>query len=618
VNLGFEKDFSGEFNINFDFKEYDDKIGNLKEAGTEKEKKEGETILEVINKLSKYKIKDKAGEFIGARMGRPEKAKLRKLTGSPNVLFPIGTEGGRLRSVNEAVNVGHVNSSFPSYYCNKCGKESIYRVCEDCNERTEKKYFCRLCNHEVKEKCSLHDKADNFKEIKLDMKHYFEKAVEKLGLTRYETPVLIKGVRGTSSEGHNMENLSKGILRAKNKLCVNKDGTIRYDMTELIITHFKPKEIEVGVNKLKELGYTRDYLGKELETEEQILELKPHDIIIPCNTQCGDDKADDVFIRVANFIDELLIKLYGLPAFYNVKNREDLIGKLGVCMAPHNCAGVISRIIGFSKVQGLLASPYMHAAMRRDADGDEAALMLLADVLINFSRKFLPAHRGGTQDAPLVLNGQIHAKEVDDQILDFEVVSHYPLDLYEKAEKKLHSKEIRIETVKQRLKEEKDPFVNTGFTHNTNNINGGCTCSSYKTLPTMQEKVRNQMKLCEKLRSCDQGDVARLIIDRHFMRDLKGNLRKFSQQAFRCSTCNKIYRRPPLSGKCECGGRIIFTIAYGSIVKYLEPALELTRNYNVPPYIVQDLELTKKYIESIFGKDNEKQESMDKWFQNKI
>jgi hypothetical protein len=35
-------------------------------------------------------------------------------------------------------------------------------------------------------------------------------------------------------------------------------------------------------------------------------------------------------------------------------------------MAPHNCAGVIARIIGFSKMQGVLAHPYMHAAIRRD------------------------------------------------------------------------------------------------------------------------------------------------------------------------------------------------------------------------------------------------------------
>jgi len=349
--------------------------------------------------------------------------------------------------------------------------------------------------------------------------------------------------------------------------------------------------------------------------ENQILELKPHDVLLPCNNLAGDEKADDVFINVCGFIDELLEKFYKLPKFYNVKKREDLIGKLGVCMSPHNCAGVICRILGFSKLQGLVGSPYLHAAMRRDCDGDEAAIMLLMDVLINFSRAFLPSHRGGTQDAPLVLNGKILAREVDDQILDFELVNSYGLELYEKAEKKLHSGQVSIEMVKQRIKRGEDPYIKTGFTHDVSDFNMGATCSSYKTLPTMQEKVRGQMLLCEKLRSVDQGDVARLIIDRHFMRDLKGNLRKFSQQNFRCSTCNEIYRRLPLSGKCEkCNGKIIYTISYGSIVKYLEPALELTRNYNVPAYIKQDLELTKKYIESIFGRDNEKQVNIDKWF----
>ncbi len=597
VNLGFEPNFKGELNINQKFSE------------------QGE-VFETINKLSEFKIKDKAGEFIGARMGRPEKAKLRKLTGSPNVLFPIGNEGGRLRSVNAAVEVGYVNSAFPINYCEKCKKEKIYRVCEECGEKTKKKYFCGICNKETDEKCEIHEKAGSFKQQRIDIKDYFDKARGKLNYLKTDVPVLIKGVRGTSSAEHDMENLVKGILRAKYNLCVNKDGTVRYDMTELVVTHFKPKEIEISIEKLKKLGYVKDCYGKELVNSNQILELKPQDILLPCNNQADDEKADDVFMNVCNFIDELLVKFYNLPAFYNVKDRQDLIGKLCVCMAPHNCAGVIGRIIGFSKVQGLFASPYMHAAMRRDADGDEAAMMMLADVLINFSKKFLPSHRGGTQDAPLVLNGQIHAKEVDDQILDFELVETYPLELYEKAEKKMHSGEIEIEMVKQRIGRGEDAFVNTGFTHDTDNFNSGANCSSYKTLPTMKEKVFAQMKLCEKLRSVNHGDVARLIIDRHFMRDLKGNLRKFSQQSFRCGKCNTIYRRPPLNGKCEtCGNpKLIFTISYGSIVKYLEPALELTRNYDVPVYIKQDLELTKKYIESIFGKDSEKQESIDRWF----
>jgi len=615
INLGFESDLNGEVNIHFDFKELDlsfQTIENRELRG----KAEGDFVLSIINRLSKYKIKDKTGEFIGSRMGRPEKAKLRKLTGSPNVLFPVGEEGGRLRSVNEAINVGYVNGDFPFFYCDICNKESIYSLCE-CGNRNKRKFFCRLCNRELEGvKCETHGLIEGFKKQRIEIGNYFEIAKAKLSYFRTDIPVLIKGIKGTSSANHDIENLVKGILRAKYNLCVNKDGTVRYDMTELPVSHFKPKEVEVSVKKLRELGYEKDINNDDLVNDEQILELKPHDIIIPCNARCGDEKADDVFINVANFLDELLEKLYGLPRFYNIKDREDLVGKLGVCMAPHNCAGVICRIIGFSKVQGLLASAYMHAAMRRDCDGDEAAMMLLLDVLINFSRCFLPSHRGGTQDAPLVLNGRVYAKEVDDQILDFELVKSYPLELYEKAEQKVHSNQIEIEMVKQRINRGEDPYYNTGFTHDTDNFNLGCTCSSYKTLPTMKDKVEWQMDLCTKLRSVEQGDVARLIIDRHFMKDLKGNLRKFSQQSFRCGKCNEIFRRPPLSGKCtKCGNpKLIFTISYGSIVKYLEPAIDLTKNFNVPPYIRQDLDLTKKYIESIFGRDTEKQESMSKWF----
>ncbi|MEK6872109.1 MAG: DNA polymerase II large subunit, partial [Nanoarchaeota archaeon] len=609
INLGFPASHDGELAFSYSFKKYEELFMEPDE------KAEGKKILEIINMLSSFVIKDKAGEFIGSRMGRPEKAKLRKLTGSPAVLFPVGEEGGRLRSVNEAARVGSVKGDFPNYFCPHCLKESIYRRCEVCHQKTTLHYFCNRCSMEIENECDIHHVKQEFKSGKIDMSYYLEKAREQLQLSKNEMPELIKGIRGTSSENHDLEHLAKGILRTKHKLCVNKDGTIRYDMTEIPLTHFKPVEIGVSVSTLISLGYIRDCYGAVLEHDTQILELKPHDVLLPYNIASGDERGDDVFMSISRFIDELLVKFYGLSPFFSLKTRNDLIGQLGVAMAPHNCAGVICRIIGFSKVQGLVASPYLHAAMRRDCDGDEAALMLLMDVLLNFSRKFLPSHRGGTQDAPLVLNGKIFAREVDDQILDFELVYEYPLELYEKAEKGLHSSEVSIEMVKQRLKNGIDPYVNTGFTHDTIDFNAGCTCSSYKTLPTMKDKVAAQMNLCEKLRSVDHADVARLIIDRHFMRDLKGNLRKFSQQNFRCSTCNTIYRRPPLRGTCsECGGKIIFTISYGSIVKYLASAMELIANYDVPAYIQQDLALTKKYIESIFGKDNEKQQTINKWF----
>nr|MBC8435151.1 DNA polymerase II large subunit [archaeon] len=234
---------------------------------------------------------------------------------------------------------------------------------------------------------------------------------------------------------------------------------------------------------------------------------------------------------------------------------------------------------------------------------------------VNFSRKFLPSHRGGTQDAPLVLNARIRAGEVDDQILDLETCSSYPLELYHLAEKRKHSSEIKIETVKSHLASGICPFTNVGFTHDTTNFNEGVLNSSYKILPTMKEKVGSQMELVGKIRAVDTSDVARLIIERHFIRDIRGNLRKFSHQQFRCVACNEKFRRTPLAGVCtKCGGKIIFTISEGSIKKYLEPAIDLSENYDISEYTRQSLELTKLYIESIFGRDADKQVELKKWF----
>lgn len=575
----------------------------------------GKGVLETINSVSKFEIRDKAGDFIGARMGRPEKAKLRKLTGSPNVLFPVGKEGGRLRSFQAASEAGGVRSDFPVYWCEKCKRETIYPVCEDCETFTKKMFYCPECGETSINACKKHDISRSYYNRSIDIDHYLKKAIEKIGFANGEVPPLVKGVRGTSSETHSIEHLSKGILRAAFNLQVNKDGTIRFDVTEMPLVAFKPKEIAVSVEKLKELGYDKDFYGKELVNEDQILELKPHDIILPSSPDSPEGRADEVFMRVCHFIDDLLVKLYGMKPYYNVKKREDLVGKLGACISPHNCAGVICRIIGFSSTLGFFASPYMHAAVRRDCDGDEAAVALLGDVLLNFSRKFLPSHRGGTQDSPLVLNAKIDAGEVDEQILDFELVREYPLELYKLAEQRKHSSEVKVYDVRQALAEGRNPFVNIGFTHDTTNLNDGVACSNYKLLETMRDKVEHQMELVEKIRAANTAETARLVIERHFIRDMRGNLRKFSQQSFRCVACNEIMRRPPLSGVCvRCGGKIIFTTHEGGIKKYLEPALELAKRYQLSPYIKQSLELTKRHIDSVFGKELETQENLGKWF----
>lgn len=592
--------------------EGDDSVEKIKSMIQDKENS-GKSMLELINMISAVKIRDKGGTFIGARMGRPEKAKMRKLTGSPHVLFPVGEEGGRLRSFQSALETGKIYGDFPFYKCHKCDKETVYKTCHRCGEKTTRLFFCKICGPKENPVCPAHGKCMSHKKRDIDIKDYFDNALKIAGLNDY--PDLIKGVRGLSNKDKTPEHLVKGLLRAKHDVYVNKDGTTRYDMTELPITHFKPKEIRTSLEKLKEMGYETDIKGKELKDPEQILELKPQDIILSSAFETTDETADDALFRIGSFVDDLLVYLYKQKPFYRFEKKEDLIGHLVIGLAPHISTGTIGRIVGFSNTQSCYAHPMWHAALRRDCDGDECCVMLLMDALLNFSRQFLPDKIGGrTMDAPLVLTSKIVPAEVDDMVHGLDVVWNYPLEFYEAALEYKFPYEVNIEQLKKRLGTEKQ-YEKIGFTHSISNINIGVNCSAYKTLPSMEDKLKGQMELAEMIRAVDTNDVARLVIEKHFLKDTKGNLRKFSIQQFRCSKCNEKYRRPPLAGKCiKCGGNLIFTVAEGSVVKYLEPSISLAKKYDLPPYLKQSLELLKMRIESVFGKDKEKQEGLGKWF----
>src|SRR3989338_3822830 len=602
-----QKDTAAAFAANIGMKETDD-VADIIESVKNSE----DNALHIANSLAGVTIRDKSGIFIGARMGRPEKAKMRKLTGSPHALFPVGDEGGRLRSVQSALEAKKITAEFTAYRCKSCGKDTIYAVCEGCGRKTDRIYFCRECGQIDTEECKKHGQEVPYRRQEIDIGHYFQKAVEAAGLST--APDLVKGVKGTSNKEHVPEHLVKGILRAKYSISVNKDGTTRYDMTQLPITHFKPKEVRASVEKLRQLGYEKDIKGKELTDTNQILELKPQDVILPASDENPEDGADKIMYNTGRFVDDLLQSLYCLEPYYNFNSEDDVIGSLALALAPHTSAGIVCRIIGFSKTQGFLAHPMLHAATRRDCDGDEASVILLMDALVNFSRKYIPDTRGATQDAPLVLTSRIIPSEVDDMAFDMDIAWRYPLEFYEACMQYKMPWEVKIDQLGNHLETERQ-YEGLGFTHSVENLNSGVRCSAYKILPSMEEKLKGQMLLADIIRAVDAPDVARLVIEKHFIRDIKGNLRKFSMQQFRCVNCNEKFRRPPLARHCpKCRGRIIFTITEGSIIKYLEPAISLAEKYNLPPYLKQTLEITRRNVESIFGREKEKQTGLGAWF----
>ncbi|EHR78227.1 DNA polymerase II [Thermococcus litoralis DSM 5473] len=558
--------------------------------------KEFHTPIDLINEISDVKLRDRGISWIGARMGRPEKAKERKMKPPVHVLFPIGLAGGSSRDIYKAAQEGKTAEvEIAHFKCTSCGHVDIYPTCPKCGSEAKLLYHCPKCGFESTidtecPKCGIEMKA--YRKRRINPSELLNNAMQNVGVYTLDR---LKGVMGMSSAHKIAEPLEKGILRARNDVYVFKDGTIRFDATDAPITHFKPKEIGVSVEKLRELGYTHDFEGKPLVSDEQIVELKVQDIILS-------KEAGNYLVKVAKFVDDLLEKFYGLPRFYNVEKMEDLIGHLVIGLAPHTSAGIIGRIIGFVDALVGYAHPYYHAAKRRNCDGDEDAVMLLLDALLNFSRYYLPEKRGGKMDAPLVVTTRLDPREVDSEVHNMDVARYYPLEFYRATYELKSPKELVgvIERVEDRLGKP-EMYEGLKFTHDTDDIALGPKMSLYKQLGDMEDKVSRQLALAERIRAVNEHHVAETIINSHIVPDLRGNLRSFTRQEFRCVKCNTKYRRPPLSGKCpKCGGKIVLTVSKGAIEKYLPTAKMLVTHYNVIDYTRQRICLTEKDIKALF------------------
>lgn len=1085
-----------------------------KTAEIEKLANENKSPLEMLNFVSKIKIRDKSGTYIGARLGRPEKAKQRKLKGRPHVLFPVGMQGGRMRSINEVLDKGFVESDFPLFECPQCQQRSIYPKCEKCMVPGRPIKFCMRCRKETTADRHCNAETVLHSRRKIDSRIYINRALSVLDT---QMPPLVKGVRGLSSQKRIPEPIEKGILRAIHDIYVNKDGTIRFDAIEAPITHFKPREIGTSVEHLKKLGYSHDIENKPIENDSQIIEIMPQDIILPDCKEWKDASALDTIVKTCAFIDELLVKYYKSEPYYNVHSASDVVGNLVIAIAPHTSAGIIARVIGFSKSQAFYAHPYLHSACRRNCvhydtnlvvydeqenqvfskpigrlieehikqgaevredngffiisppkhwqafsidpdtheikrkkircfikgpapekwikvktalgreftmtpdhtflhitekgfsskhadaikvndkiplnfafnppesksnklnllaeflkinkqeitgkmritgaqsyfkqvakrvgisklrelinfskqhqktlsqwynnvpishfgillrenicslndlpktskirlwqtslpielelsadfmkligyylaegharenkwthqisfrickkevfndlvkciqnvfrinpnisemrtkatvsneiiyylfteilevgngaktkrvpsllfnlnkeklsnfisayfdgdgsalvkplrvqfysvsknllndiglilsrfgimaryfdieprlpgkrllerykelnkkpkkfglthltlgrhdailfsrickpvnkikhkkmleisklitdmqrltkfngqmvalksfsdftydivksieevkenknsycldiisdddilsknvlwgnqlfqircDGDELAFILLMDALLNFSRQYLPNKRGSRyMDLPLVLTTRLDPKEIDDEVYNMDIVDMYPLEFYNAANEWKSPYDIKIKQVAATLGKD-EQYKGILYTHPVDSINAGNMVSSYKSLATIFDKVQKQMELSEKIRAVDRSDVARILIEKHFLKDIKGNLRRYSNQEFRCTSCNTKYRRIPLIGRCnKCSGKLVLTVAEGTVSKYLEPSLGLAEKYNLPVYLKQTLEILKRKVESVFGRETTKQ-----------
>ena len=582
-------------------------------------------ILPLIRQISPVRWEHAAPQRVGCRMGRPEKSAPREMSPRSHTLFPIALEGGNQRLIANAAGKGSIRVQMGKRICSKCGKNSPFIQChhrlvdesgipkvgETCGGRTD-----------MKEATGKGRRRGEMQSVPIES--ILEDAQLRIGMGRL--PNQVKCVKELKSRNQTPEPIEKGLIRAKYDLPVFRDGTIRFDMSDVPVTHFKPKEIDVDWKRLHALGYTHDWEGNPLKSDEQMLELFPQDFIVAEN-------AADYFVRTAQFVDEVLEKFYGLESYYNATNKDDLVGQLICALAPHTSGGVLSRIIGWADCSGGYAHPLFHAAKRRNCDGDEDAIMLLMDGLLNFSREILPANRGGQMDAPLVLTTRLNPTEIDKEALNVDAAWFYERQFYEATLEQPHPKDIAesMDFVERRLGTVA-AVRGYGYTHDCDRIDEGPELSAYKTLATMIDKMNGQLNLCQRLRAIDARTVASSVIRSHFLPDLRGNLNAYGRQKVRCLKCGHSYRRMPLAGQCIqaqkavgrglsahgvarnegglCNGRLALTVSEGAVRKYIEVTKHVMEVYGVDTYTRQNMEWLAGSVESLFNNDRARQMSL--------
>jgi DNA polymerase II large subunit len=562
--------------------------------GAEAEQQESADALDAVRKLSGLTLGRQTTTTIGVRIGRPEKAMVRKMKPPVHVLFPVGAAGGAYRDVIAASKQGVIDVEITNTYCPDCKERRLSSKCEVCGAETVRFLSCPRCGLSTMDatcpNCRI--KTVTYSHTDYDLRSKVDALKARLP---HAPNQLVKGVRGLTSPSKTPEPLAKGILRSSHDVSVYKDGTLRIDITNAPLTHFRPSDVRLPPETLVRLGYEKDYRGEPLTADGQLLELKPQDIIVPAEI------ADDL-VRMARFVDDELQNVYMLPPFYNVQAPSDLVGKAVIGLAPHTSVGVVARIVGFSGTQVCFANPYWHSAKRRDCDGDGDSLLLLLDSLLNFSLEYIPHQIGGMMDTPLLIQPVLLPAEVDEQAHNFDVASSYPREFYEATQRSPAPSSVQdsIERIGSRLGSETQ-FYGYGFTHPSSAVAVKRSRAAYSTLRTLNEKISKQIDVASKIEAVSTKEVVESIIKTHLIRDIMGNTKKYATQSFKCRKCGLTMRRPPLSWVCpSCGEEVRGTLTRASVEKYLSIAQRLARDYDVEPYLKSRLEMVQRELDQLF------------------
>ena len=537
-----------------------------------------------LTKITGVEIKKRGLHTAGFRMGRAESAHLSIIKIPFNGIFEILDKAPKHISHLSKLKP-HIGKylRYPVKFreCSSCGHVDKFPQCPKCKGPTENRKWCNKCN------CTSADKkcekcGSRTVKAKYELLDYTKKILEiskKYGSAIPEIRLPHGKIRPPI-----FEVFEKIFLRSKYGLPCFKDGTIKYNASNMALTHFKPDQIGTSVEKLKKLGYLFDINGKPLETGNQILQLKTQDVIMPTKSM------QKIFL-ISKFIDELVVKYYGLSAPYNYAIQSDVIGHLVVAQAPHTATGVVGRIIGHTTTNTIMATPIFHAAKRRNCDGDEDGAMDLLDCLLNYSISYLPKSNGMMMNVPIFIIPKINPRQIDKEAYNVEIVKQYPAEFYQGN----FAGSIKLIGTNKKYSE------SYGYSYETNMISLGHTRNYYKDGASMADKVIKEIEIMNNIRGIDVTQIVEKIISTHMLPDIIGCARSYLKQEFKCRSCDISYRTMLFGGVCDiCKEPLRVKLYPNSVRKYEKLIKAYAKKYAISPYLKERVMHAISEIDRLF------------------
>jgi DNA polymerase II large subunit len=378
------------------------------------------------------------------------------------------------------------------------------------------------------------------------------------------------------------EPLNRVLLRAKYGLTVHKDGIIHLSVPNAPLSQFKAKEIKTSLTTLQDFGYYYDCNGAALQNNNQLINLKPTDVILS-------EKLIPDLLNTYKFIKEEL-SLIGkeLGSIKNI-DQNDLLGELIIGINNNFSVGVPGRIIGFTEALVCFAQSAWHASKGSRCSGSDSDSIILAwDCILNFHPKHLLPKIGIFRGVPLFIQSIPIKEEFQSTFLNLSIDGSIPPYLQIKKRRTQRGNFLKLLSKYENNFSLQYLSLKPTISYTTSAINLGTLSNILYKVDNLSIKLHSILKLTKKLAGVNTTYLLSHYYQKYLVGDLLKILDDWVEGIFYCDDCHKTITIDFFEQCPFCNGKVRNKVNVERIKEQYRLINKLKTYYNgenIPPRI---------------------------------